>query len=92
GDAKRLHDRLEERAGRELESIDTSPPVVCLNEELKAAGKFCSPSTAVRIRPDHWPAFADTAWMEIGTVEENPSLKAMVDPLDQHRIGSKDEE
>ena len=92
GDAQRLRDGLRERAGREFTSIKSDPPVVCLNADLQPAGEFGTPATAVRLRPDHWPAFADAAWMDISTVQEDPTLAAMVHPLDQERIGTEDEE
>ncbi len=68
------------------------PPVVCLNADLQPTGEFGTPASAVRIRPDHWPAFADAVWMEITNAKDNPALAAMVDPLDQDRIDTEDEE
>jgi len=81
-----LHEALTERAGRELVPIAANPAVVCLNENFEPDGKFLSPMTAVTIRPDNWPAFADSAWMEVETVLGDLFLRSIVDPLDQHRV------
>jgi len=81
-----LHESLEKRAGMDLTPIDTNPAVVCLSERFEPTGQFMSPLTAVRIRPDHWPAFADSAWTDVETVRDNLFLLPMVDPLYQHHI------
>lgn len=81
-----LHDVLTERAGMELVPIDANPAVVCLNANLEPNGRFSSPMIAVTIRPDHWPAFADSAWMDVETVLGDPFLLSIVDRLDRHRV------
>ena len=81
-----LQEALMERAGMELEPIDRDPAVVCLDENWQPTGEFLSPMSAVTLRPDHWPAFVDSAWMDIETVSEDPDLLSMVDPLDRHRV------
>ena len=91
GDATALREALGKRAGRDLGWVEPNPPVVCLNENFEPTGNFKSPSDALRLRPDHWPRFADAAWMDVETVRNDPFLKAMVDPLDQDRIGGEEE-
>lgn len=81
-----LHKSLEKRAGMDLTPIDANPAVVCLNERFEPTGQFLSPLTAVRIRPDHWPAFADSAWMDVETLLDDPILRPLVDPLYQHHF------
>ncbi len=92
GDAETLRSALWKRAGMDLEMVEHDPPVVCLDENFKPTGNFTTPADAVRLRPDHWPLFADAAWMELKTVLNNPALKAMVEPLDQDRVLGEDEE
>lgn len=92
GDARSLRSALQERAEKELGTIEPNPPVVCLDPDLHPTDHFASPANAVRLRPDHWPCFADAPWMEIQTVQGDPVIVAMVDPLDQDRIGGEDEE
>ena len=79
---------LTERAGRKLSPLEAKPAVVCLGGNFEPTGQFLSPMTAVTIRPDHWPAYADSAWMDIETVRHDPSLLSLVDPLDQHLLNS----
>ena len=86
-----LREALTERAEMDLEPIDANPTVVCLNKELSPTGQFLSPMTAVTLLPDHWPSFADSAWMDIETVRDDPDLLSIVDPLDLHRVVSDDE-
>lgn len=78
-------DRLRERAGVDLELIEISDPVVCLDRDFKPV-EVASPQDAVRLRPDYWPSFADAAWMKIDAVVDDPSLQAMVEPVDQYRL------
>ena len=84
---KTLQQSLAERAQMKLRSIDLEPALVSLDVNLEPTERFVSPMTAVTLRPDHWPAFADPAWMDIETVRENPLLQSIVDPLDMHRVG-----
>ena len=82
-----VREALGKRAGMKLESIDLNPAVVCLDKNLEPIG-FRSPMTAVTLRPEHWPAFADSAWMDVETVRDDPTLLSIVDPLDLHRVSS----
>lgn len=88
---QRLRDALTERAGMALDPIAANPAVVCLGRDLTPTGQFLSPMTAVTLRPDHWPPFADSAWMDIETVRDDDTVLSMVDPLDLHRVVSDDE-
>lgn len=90
-DAQLLRDVLAERAGMDLDPIDVNPAVVCVDENWQPIDKFLSPMTAITLHPDHWPSFADSACMDIKIVQDNPILRSMVDPLDQHRIENDDE-
>ena len=85
-DEQSLLEVLTDRAGMELSPIDADPAVVCVNKYFQPTGHFLSPMTAVTLRPDHWPSFADSAWMDIETVRDDSTLLSMVDPLDQHRV------
>ena len=85
---QQLRDALAERARIDLDPIDANPAVVCVDENWQPTDKFLSPMTAVTLHPDHWPSFADSAYMDIKIVRDDPILKSMVDPLDQYRIES----
>ena len=87
-DIQQLRDALDKRAGMELDPINANPAVVCVNKDWQPTDQFLSPMTAITLYPDHWPPFADSAYMDIKIVRDDPILKSMVDPLDQHRIES----
>ena len=80
-----FRERLCERAGVDLELIETNDPVICLDRNFEPT-EIASPHESVRLRPDYWPSFADAAWMKIDTVGDDPSLRAMVEPVDQYRL------
>ena len=86
-----LHEALNERSEMDLGSIEVNPAVVCLSADLEPTGQFLSPTTAVTVHPDHWPAFADSAWMDIRMVRDDPRLLPIVDPLDRHRVNPHNE-
>lgn len=87
GNPNLFRDRLRERAGVDLELIGMNDPVVCLDRNFEPT-EIASPQQAVRLRPDYWPSFADAAWMKIDTVGCDPSLRAMVEPVDEYRLQS----
>lgn len=86
GDMGKLRAGLDDKAGENLEVVELEQPVVCLGSDLQPATKLVAASAAVNLRPDQWPAFADSAWMDIETVADDPALRAMVDPLDEYRL------
>ena len=90
-DEQSLLEVLTDRAGMDLYPIDADPAVVCVDTDFQPTGQFLSPMTAVTLLPDHWPPFADSAWMDVETVREDPTLLAMVDPLELHRVVSDSE-
>ena len=75
------------KPGGALELVLPRDPVVCLDGDFKVEG-VGSPEIAVRVRPDHWPPFADPAWMDVETVSDDPELSAMVEPLDRYRLAA----
>ena len=90
-DGQQFRDVLTKCAGMELDPVDANPAVVCLDNELEPTEGFKSPMDVVTLRPDHWPPFAEPAWIDIDTVRDDPLLISIVDPLDLHRVGIDDE-
>ena len=90
-DVQQLRDALAERAGMDLDPIKVNPAVVCVDKNWQPIDKFLSPMDTITLHPDHWPSFADSAWMDIETVQNDTTLWPLVDPLDQHRIVSDEE-
>ena len=80
-----FEDRLREKVGEAVEMVTVRDPVVCLDQDFRPRG-VASPHDAVKLRPDHWPPFADAAWMTIEAVRNDPELTALVEPLDQYRV------
>ncbi len=62
-DVQQLRDALAKRAGIDLDPIDVNPAVVCVDENWQPIDKFLSPMTAITLHPDHWPSFADSAYI-----------------------------
>ena len=89
---KQLNNALNERASEKLNSIEANPAIVCLDQSLLPKEKFSSPADAVRLQPDHWPAFADPAWMEIQDIENDSVFLAIVNPLDLAKIENNHQE
>ena len=87
GEAAEFQRELGARAGQPLEMVLPHDPVVCLDSDFEVEG-VGSPEIAVRVRPDHWPPFADPAWMDVDTVRDDPELSAMVEPVDQYRLAA----
>ena len=76
---------LAAKADRELDVTARTHSLVHLDANLKPIG-VASPSEVVRLRPDHWPPYADAAWAKVADVTEDFRLLAMLDPLDEYRI------
>ena len=89
GDPSLFRDRLREKAESEFELIEISDPVVCLGGNFEPS-EIAPPQHAVRLRPDHWPSFADAAWMKIDMVDSDPNLEAMVESADQYRLHAEE--
>jgi hypothetical protein len=81
-----LHDRLASQVRFELEPIEQSQPVVCLDVHYRPLPEFSSIEDAVRVQPDDWPPFADQAWTTVALAKENPPLGAMVVSQDRNRL------
>lgn len=92
GDIASLGARLNERAGEDLGGIELDQPVVCLGSDLQPSATLVSAGDAVHVRPDQWPAFADSARMDIETVIDDPALRAIVDPLEDYRLPDAEHE
>ena len=85
GRPREFEDRLLEKAGQEIELVEPRHPVVCLDRYFLPSA-VASPRDAVKVRPDHWPPFADAAWMRIETITNDSELRALVEPTDLYRV------
>ena len=85
GDMTQLDRSLREMSGIDLRISEIRSPVVHLDADLRPAG-IASAADVVRLWPDHWPTFADTAWARTVDVTRDPTLAAMLDPFETYRI------
>ena len=69
-----------------LEKADSPHPVVCLDEDLQPMADLADSDTAVRIQPDDWPGYADSAWTTLSLAKENPRLRSLVVEADRYRL------
>jgi hypothetical protein len=61
-------------------------PVVALSAAYN--GSLAPAAECVRIRPDDWPLYADTAWAKIADCNRDARLSALVDPADRHKLSA----
>lgn len=84
--ADRFHARLEEMAGAALGRITFTSPVVCVGRDLAPTGIVDGLENTVRLVPELWPPFADSAFAEITEVRKDAQLRALVHPLDRSAV------
>lgn len=53
-------------------------PVICLDENYRELPRFYSEEEVVRIRPDHYPSYADQPWIPKELAQKNPKMRALV--------------
>ncbi len=81
-----FHAELEKRAGCKLAPVDELSPVVCIDRELNPLDDLRPLDAVVRLVPDLWPAYADSAYAEVTAVCEDLGLRSIVHPLDRERV------
>jgi len=61
----------------QLVPLNLSEPVVVLGNDLRPKETLVAIKDAVEVRPDYWPAFADTAWADSRSIEDKPLLDSV---------------
>lgn len=74
--------RLSKELGVRLKRLHPPNSVLAMDAKLRAPTVLVARENAVRILPDDWPPFADTAWLRIDAIRKKPSLRQYVDPGD----------
>ena len=64
-------------------SRDWLSPVTVISADLSTADELVEVEETVRVRPDDWPPYADDAFARRVEAEEDPELRALVDPADR---------
>jgi len=88
GDAEMLEASLSRLSARRLKFGD-GDMVPVIDETYRARGT-ASIETAVRVRPDDWPVFADDAWAERAEVLGTPRLRGLLLEADRGRLEEDD--
>lgn len=78
-----LASAIAKRAGVRLRPMEPANAVICVDAGLQRHGSPVAREAAVRIRSDDWPAFAESGWMSLAYLDENPEHWDLVDPADQ---------
>lgn len=81
-----FHEELERRAGVSLQRVVGVSLAVCVDRELNPQEELCTLETVVRLVPDLWPAYAESAYAEMDKVCQDPELYSLVHPLDRERV------
>lgn len=61
-------------------------PVLVIDEDYRRTGQLVEVSNVVRVRPDDWPVFADDAFAEISLVLTSPTIRPLVEPVDEYLL------
>lgn len=78
-----FHSALETLADCKLTQLKLESPSVCLGTDLLPSGEIINVTDVVRIIPDMWPPFADSALVKRSTASTISTIKAIVHPLDR---------
>lgn len=76
GEVDVLQTSIQNLVGKELSFIDSE--VVPVIDSSYRADRLAPIDSALPIRPDDWPVFADDAWAERGEIEGDPRLKGLL--------------
>lgn len=66
------------RALQQLRLLDLHRPVFEIDSDYQVNPHPIEMRDAVRLQPDGWPSFADSAWLAIENIEENPTLASLI--------------
>ena len=77
---------LNKISGQQLERINIGEPVMCLTTDLRYREDPCDVANAVRLQPDYWPAYAESAWASLDDARDDDRLRAVVISADRQRL------
>jgi CheY-like chemotaxis protein len=80
-----IAEMVAERLGQPLAPLEPAGAVLGIDGELQATGPVAR-ERALRVRPDDWPPFAETGWMDEELLASRPDLVDMVEPADRARL------
>lgn len=80
---------LDEKEKELAQPLPSQNIVVCTDIETEGTKDLIDASSAIRIRPDDWPPYADYAWVSIELARTNPAVQAIVVPNERDRLAEK---
>jgi len=86
-----IYAALGKLAGRRLRPANVEQPVVCIDRNYKPIDRFFSYADVVRVQPDDWPGYADSAFMTIQEVKARNELLSLVVAEDRGKIRPHDD-
>jgi hypothetical protein len=84
--ADTLRSTLATVVGGEVTPSTVQRPIVCLNELYTPLEETYSIEDAVRVQPDDWPSYADSAWMPMSLLHDHPELQPLIVQDDRDRF------
>ncbi|HYJ04891.1 MAG TPA: hypothetical protein VEX43_07140 [Chthoniobacterales bacterium] len=84
GDALRLS--LSKIMSEDVTPSSVPRPIVCFNELYQPIEETYAIEDAVRVQPDDWPSYADSAWMPIVLLRDHPHLQPLLLQEDRERF------
>lgn len=81
-----LHGLIRKSCEHKFETLHKDAEIVCVDEELHVLPVPVRSDDAVRILPENWPGYAESAWTPIERLSGSPYLQEIVDPIDRYRI------
>ncbi|MEI8020240.1 MAG: hypothetical protein WCH39_18715 [Schlesneria sp.] len=82
---------LNQRCGDRLVKLSFLQPVLCVDTNCQMGEELCDVEKAVRLQPDDWPPYAESAWCRIADAKGHPYLEAIVIDADLERFESDSE-
>jgi len=86
GDLTRLQEVVQKLTRKKLDRLPGRSAVVCIDSRYRQIKNAVDMDLAVRVRPDDWPPYADSAWATIASVKKHEKMRALVLDQDRERI------
>ena len=73
---------------RKVEFTNLSSPVVSIDEHLRPCDTLVGLNDAIEIKPDGWPSFSDSAWINLSQINE-AQFVALVPQSERNQLGDR---
>ena len=82
--------KLEALHGSKLERLDLGYPVFVIDSNYETREPV-DVTAAVRLQPDEWPSYADSPWLALDRIEDEPDLAKLIVIDDRGTVAADDE-